>query len=80
MKFKIDFNKANYNNDKLLIELGAYYVPTGSDKYPPFEELEIEVEDFDKLKDIIEFIDRELKTYSSAVISFDPPSIFIDTY
>lgn len=79
MKFQIDFNEPKYSNDKLLIEkLGAYYIPTGSNKYPPFEVLEIEVKDFDKLKDIIEILDRELKTYTSAVISFDPPTIYID--
>ena len=76
MKFQICFNEANYYNDKLLIKLGAYYIPTDSDKYPPFV-LEIEVEDFDKLKDILDIIDGELKTYSSAEISFDPPTIFI---
>ena len=77
MKFQICFNEANYYNDKLLIKLGAYYIPSGSDKYPPFEVLEIEVEDFNKLKDILDIIDGELKTYSSAEISFDPPTIFI---
>ena len=77
MKFQICFNEANYYNDKLLIKLGAYYIPTGSDKYPPFQVLEIEVEDFDKLKDMLDIIDGELKTYSSAEISFDPPTIFI---
>ena len=91
MKFQICFNDSNYtsvlwtmccsgyDNDKLLIDkLGAYYIPTGSDKYPPFEVLEIEVEDFDKLKDILEIIDSEFNTYSSAEISFDPPTIFIN--
>jgi len=79
MKFQIEFNDTNYNNDKFLIDkLGAYYIPTASDKYPPFEVLEIEVEDFDKLKDILDIIDREFNTYSSAEISFDPPTIFIN--
>ena len=79
MKFQICFNYSNYYNDKLLVDkLGAYYIPTGSDKYPPFEVLEIEVEDFDKLKDILDIIDGELMTYSSAEISFDPPTIFIN--
>jgi hypothetical protein len=78
MKFQICFNEPTYYNDKLLIKLGAYYIPTDSDKYPPFEVLKIEVEDFDKLKDILDIIDGELKTYSSAEISFDPPTIFIN--
>jgi len=78
MKFQICFNEPTYYNDKLLVDkLGAYYIPTGSDKYPPFEVLEIEVEDFDKLKDMLDIIDGELMTYSSAEISFDPPTIFI---
>jgi len=38
--------------DKLLIKLGAYYITTGSEKYTPFE---IEVEDFDKLKDMLDY-------------------------
>jgi hypothetical protein len=81
MKFQISFNDTNYSNDKLLIDkLGAYYISTGSDKYPPFEVLEIEVEDFDKLKDILDIIDGELMTYSSAEISFDSPTIFINVY
>lgn len=35
MIFEIGFNDIDYNNDEFLInELGAYLVPTGSDKYP----------------------------------------------
>lgn len=78
MKFQIDFNDTHYQNDNLLIKLGAKLVPTGSQKYPPFEIFEIEIDSLDKLKDITETIDKELYAISSLVISFDPASIFID--
>jgi hypothetical protein len=79
MKFEILFNDSNYNNDEFLIEkLGAFYVPTGSDKYPPFEILQIEVEDFKKLEEITKIIDKEFNTYSSMIISFDPATLYID--
>ena len=80
MKFEIEFNDSNYNNDKFLIEeLGAYYVPTGSQKYPPFEILQIEVENFEKLKTIMDKVDKKFKgRYASAVISFDPATLYID--
>ena len=75
MKFEIRFNDSNYNNDKFLIEeLGAYYVKVGD-----FEILEIEVEDFQKLKTLIERVDEEFKgRYASAVITFDPATLYID--
>ena len=78
MKFQIDFNDTHYQNDDLLIKLGAKLVPTGSTKYPPFEVFQIEITSLDKLKDITETIDDELYAISSLVISFDPATIFID--
>lgn len=79
MRFEIDFNQNNHSNDEFFInELGAVLVPTGSDKYPPFEKLEIEVRDFEELEEILEVIDIKFDTISSAVISFDPPTIFIE--
>ena len=78
MKFQIDFNDTYYQNDDLLIKLGAKLVPTGSTKYPPFEVYEIEIDNLDKLKEITDTIDKELHAISSLVISFDPATIFID--
>ena len=78
MKFQIDFNDTHYQNDDLLIKLGAKLVPTGSQKYPPFEIFEIEIDSIDKIKDITDTVDKELNAISSAVISFDPATIFID--
>jgi hypothetical protein len=78
MKFQIDFNDTHYQNDDLLIKLGAKLVPTGSQKYPPFEIFEIEIDSIDKIKDITDTVDKELNAISSAVISFDPATLFIE--
>ena len=79
MLFEIDFNEIGYYNDEFLIEkLRAYKVPTNSKKYPPFEVLHIEVEDFKHLEEILKKVDEEFGGFSSAIISFDPPTIFLD--
>ena len=79
MLFEIDFDKIGYYNDEFLIEkLRAYKVPTNSKKYPPFEVLHIEVEDFKHLEELLKKVDEEFGGFSSAVISFDPPTIFLD--
>jgi hypothetical protein len=79
MKFQIDFNATDYYNDKFLINrLGAKVVPTGSDKYLPFEVLEIEVKDFNHLEELLVIVDKEFKDIYSAVISFDPPTLYLD--
>jgi hypothetical protein len=77
MKFQIDFNERN--DDKFLIDvLGCYLVPTGSTKYPPFEVLMIDLKDFNDLKDILEKVDNKFGCLSSAIISYDPATIYID--
>ena len=79
MEFQIDFNKSGYYNDEFLIEkLGAYKVPTNSKKYPPFEVLHIEVRDFEQLEEILSIVDKEFGSFSDAIISFDPPTLFLD--
>jgi hypothetical protein len=78
MKFEIGFNDTEYQNDKLLTKLGAKLVPTGSQKYPPFEKFEIDIDNVDKIKDIVDTVDKELYAITSAIISFDPPTIYID--
>ena len=79
MEFQIDFNKTGYYNDEFLIEkLGAFKVPTNSNKYPPFEVLHIEVRDFEHLEEILSIVDKEFGGFSDALISFDPPSIFLE--
>ena len=79
MTFEIDFNGSNKYDDNFLIDiLGAGFMPTGSDKYPPFEILKIEVRDFKHLEEILKQIDNHFKTISTALISFDPPTLYID--
>ena len=54
MKFEIDFNDSNKYDDNFLIDvLGAELESTGSTKYPPFERLVIEIEDFKHLEQIL---------------------------
>ena len=79
MEFQIDFNKTGYYNDEFLIEkLRACKVPTNSNKYPPFEVLHIEVKDFEHLEEILSIVDKEFGGFSDALISFDPPTIFLE--
>lgn len=79
MRFQIDFNDYNRRDDNFLIDvLGAEVVETGSDKYPPFELLYLEVNDFEQLEEILKTVDNHYGDYYSAVISFDSPTIYLD--
>jgi hypothetical protein len=79
MVFTIDFNDINFNDDDFLVkELGAYWVSTGATKYPPYEQLEIEVKDFRELERLLEKVDKHYDDIYSAVISFSPPTIYLD--
>lgn len=79
MRFEIDFNDPNKYDDNFLIDiLGAELIPTGSNKYPPFDVLKIEVTDFEHLSEILKQIDTHFETISTALISFDPPTLYID--
>lgn len=79
MIFEIDFNKTGHYNDKFLKErLGAYEVDTGSNKYPPFEKLCINIDNFDKLEELLKIVDKEFKDYYSAIVTFGPPAIYLD--
>lgn len=77
MKFEIDFNHGT--NDQLLESIGAKSEQTDSNKYGPFERYMIELNDFKDLERLLKILDLkdETKIYS-AVISFDPPTIFLD--
>ena len=78
-KFEIDFNEDYYRNDEFLInELGGKLGPTGATKYPPFEKISIEIENFNQLEEIVKKVDKRFETISSAIISFDPPTIYIE--
>jgi hypothetical protein len=79
MKFEIDFNKNDYCNDDFLInELGGKLESTGATKYPPFEKVMIEIENFNQLEETLKKVDERFKVFSSAVISFDPPTLYIE--
>lgn len=79
MVFEIDFNKPTFHDDDFLVNvLGAKLVPTGTEKYPPFEKFEIELTDFEQLEEILRLVDMKYNVISDAIISFDPPTIFLD--
>lgn len=80
MEFAIDFNDLSFNDDDFLVkELDAYWVSTGSTKYPPFEVLKVEVKDFKELEKLLEKVNkgRNISEHYSAVISFDSPAIYL---
>lgn len=79
MEFEIDFNQSYYYNEDFLInELGGKLEPTGATKYPPFEKVMIEIENFNQLEEIVKKVNKRFETVSSAIISFDPPTIYIE--
>ena len=80
MVFEIDFNRnRSLEKDNFLREkLGAYLVDTNSTKYPPFEILKIEIRNFEHLKELLNIIEQEYNSYYSAIISYDPPIIYLD--
>ena len=79
MEFEIDFNDFNIDYTNYLInELGGKLGPTGATKYPPFEKISIEIENFNQLEEIVKKVDKRFETISSAIISFDPPTIYIE--
>jgi DNA-binding Lrp family transcriptional regulator len=69
MIFEIDFNRTS--NDKFLTE------KLGANRVDDFI-LTIDVKDFDHLEKILDLVDEELGDFYSAVISFDPPTIYLD--
>lgn len=76
MNFDLDFNREN--DDKTIELLGAKLVPTGADKYPPFENYMIELNTFEELESLLKKVEKIKGEYYSAVVSFDPPTIFLD--
>lgn len=77
MKFEINFNRVN--DDKTLEELGAILVPIPyAVEYPQFDIYEIELNTFEELEELLSKVKSIKKDYYSAVLSFDPPCIFLD--
>jgi hypothetical protein len=79
MIFEIDFNQQHFSDDDFFLEvLGAKLVPTGAEKYPPFEKFEIELTNFEQLEEILRLVDLKYNVISTAMVSFDPPTIYLD--
>ena len=80
MKFEIAFNLES--DDKTLIEIGATLFPYPyKDEEPPFTAYQIEINSFEELRDLLYNVNvakKEQKDFYSAVISFDPPTIYLD--
>jgi hypothetical protein len=80
MLFEINFNTES--DDKVLEELGAKLVPTGSTEYPPFEIYKIELNTFEELENLLAKVDK-LKSGTaelySAILGFNPATIYLDT-
>lgn len=76
MWFEINFNREE--DDKTLEQIGAKLEPTNSTKYPPFETYKIEINTFEELEKLLEKVKQIKSNYYSAVISYDPPTIYLD--
>lgn len=76
MEFELDFNREN--DDEVIKLLGAKLVPTNLDKYPPFEVYKITLNSFEELEELLEKVEKIKGEYYSAVVAFDPPTIFLD--
>ena len=72
MFFEIDFNREN--DDRVIELLGA----TQSEK-AGFVYYKINVDSFEDLQELLDTVDDLKDDSYSAVISFDPPTIFLDT-
>lgn len=79
MIFEILFNQTDFYDDDFLInELGGKSVQREKQKYPPYDRIMIEVRDFEHLEEILKKADEKYKKSPSAVITFNPPIIFIE--
>ena len=80
MKFEIDFAEPDLGSredyDFLIEELGAYWEKEEGDL--PYVPLIIEIKDFGELEKLLEKVDKHYSTAFSAIISFDPPTIYLE--
>jgi len=75
MKFIIDFNREH--DDTLLESLGAK-LENRCSKDDPCDSYAININSFEELEEVLGKVDKEKGYFYSAVISFDPPSIYLD--
>lgn len=74
MKFQIDFNTKT--NDKVLEEIGAKYESPWPDDAGTYF---IEINDISELEPLLKKVDLLMNdVYYSAIVSFDPPIIYLD--
>lgn len=71
MKFEIDFNRED--DDAFILSLGAKWEDFGG-----FSRMMIELDSFEDLQELLNEVDGEKLYIYSAVIFFDPPTIFLD--
>lgn len=76
MRFEIDFNRDT--DEETLEQIGAKLVSTGATKYPPFETYVIDITTFEELEQLLGKVDKIKEGIYSAIISFDPPTIYLD--
>jgi len=77
MRFEIDFNHGS--NDKVLEYIGAKLVPyIPALEYGPDSRYLINIDTFEELEILLEKVDVELDGMYAAVVSFDPPTIYLD--
>ena len=74
MIFDIDFNREN--DDETLELLGANLCWSEDNDNCFYT---IEVEDFFALEELLKKVDDVKKDYYSAVVTFDPPTIYFDS-
>lgn len=78
MTFEIDFNDSNLKDVMFLInELGGYYKEVDDLAYS-YSAIMIDIKDFTDLENILSKVDNYYGVCYSAVISFDPPTIYLE--
>jgi hypothetical protein len=74
MKFQIDFNQRV--NDKVLKEIGAKWEDMWKGEPGAYS---IEINDISELEPLLKKVDLLMNdVYYSAIVSFDPPTIYLD--
>lgn len=76
MKFEIDFNTET--DPEYILSLGAK-LERGFKFDPNYSIFTIELENFEDLEKLLERVDKEKGDLYSAIVSFDPPTIFLDS-
>jgi hypothetical protein len=74
MKFEINFNKFKEADDNFLLSLGAKWVTVYDDN----DYLEIELNTFEELEELLNKVNQSKNDYYAAIVSFDNATIFLD--